>query len=51
MHLPLPVEVELETCIEDYFEDLTDEMALKLIVKSEKAKELLVSLDEEGKLE
>lgn len=46
-----PVEIDLETCIEDYFEDLTDEMALKLIVKSEKAKELLVSLDEEGKLE
>lgn len=46
-----PMEVELETCIEDYFEDLTDEMALKLIVKSEKAKDLLVSLDEEGKLE
>ena len=46
-----PVEIELDTCIEDYFEDLTDEQALKLIVKSEKAKELLVSLDEEGKLE
>lgn len=46
-----PVEVELKTCIEDYFEDLTDEQALRLIVKSEKAKELLVSLDEEGKLE
>ena len=46
-----PVEIDLETCIEDYFEDLTDEMALKLIVKSEKAKELVVNLDEEGKLE
>ena len=46
-----PVEVDLNTCIEDYFEELTDEMALKLIVKSEKAKELLVNLDEEGKLE
>lgn len=46
-----PVEIDLETCIEDYFEELTDEMALKLIVKSKKAKELLVSLDEEGKLE
>lgn len=46
-----PHHIELETCIEDFFEDLTDEQALKLIVKSEKAKELLVSLDEEGKLE
>ena len=46
-----PEPIELKTCIEDYFEELTDEMALKLIVKSEKAKELLVNLDEEGKLE
>lgn len=46
-----PVEIDLETCIEDYFEDLTDEMALKLIVKSEKAKDLLVELDKKGKLE
>ena len=46
-----PVEIDLKTCIEDYFEDLTEVQALRLIVKSEKAKELLVSLDEEGKLE
>ena len=46
-----PVEIDLETCIEDFFEDLTDEQALKLVVKSTKAMELLVSLDKDGKLE
>lgn len=46
-----PVEIDLETCIEDFFEDLTDEQALKLVVKSPKAMELLVSLDKDGKLE
>jgi len=46
-----PQEIDLETCIEDFFEDLTDEQALKLVVKSPKAMELLVSLDKDGKLE
>ena len=46
-----PTPIELDTCIEDYFEDLSDEDALRLIVKSDKAKELLVELDEKGKLE
>ena len=42
---------DLDFCIEDYFEDLTEEQALQLVVKSEKALDLLVKLDEEGKLE
>jgi len=46
-----PVPIDLNKCIEDYFEDLTDEDALRLIVKSDKAKDLLVELDEKGKLE
>lgn len=46
-----PTPIDLEYCIEDYFEDLTDEQALQLIVKSEKAKNLLVELDEKGTLE
>lgn len=45
-----PTPIELTTCIEDYFEDLTEEQALKLIVKSQKAKDLLVQLDDQGKL-
>ena len=48
-HFPKPI--ELDYCIEDYFEDLTDEQALQLIVKSDKAKSLLVELDDDGKLE
>lgn len=40
----------LEYCIEDYFEDLTEEQALQLVVKSEKALDLLVELDEKGQL-
>lgn len=46
-----PIPIDLDYCIEDYFEDLSDEDALRLIVKSDKAKELLVELDEKGKLE
>lgn len=42
--------IELTTCIEDYFEDLSDEQAMQLIVKSDKAKALLVELDGENKL-
>ncbi len=41
----------LKWCIEDFYEDLTEEQALQLVVKSEKAHDLLVKLDEEGKLE
>lgn len=46
-----PEPIELTTCIEDYFEDLTDEQALQLVVKSEKALNLLRELDDDGKLE
>ena len=42
---------DLDFCIEDYFEDLTEEQALQLVVKSDKALDLLVKLDEEEKLE
>lgn len=45
-----PNPIPLDKCIEDYFEDLSDEQALQLIVKSEKARDLLVELDEKGKL-
>ena len=48
-HFPEPI--ELTTCIEDYFEDLTDEQALQLVVKSDKALKLLKELDDEDKLE
>lgn len=48
-HFPKPI--ELTTCIEDYFEDLTDEQALQLVVKSQKALDLLVELDEKDELE
>lgn len=47
-HFPNPI--ALNKCVEDYFEELTEEEALRLIVKSDKAKELLVELDENGKL-
>ena len=46
-----PVPIDLDYCIEDYFEDLSDEDALRLIVKSDKARDLLVELDEKGQLE
>ena len=42
---------ELKYCIEDYFEDLTEEQALQLVVKSDKALALLVELDEKNELE
>lgn len=45
-----PREIELTKCIEDFYEDLTEEQALQLVVKSEKAHALLVKLDEDGKL-
>ena len=45
-----PVPIELNKCIEDYFEELTEEEALQLVVKSEKAMELLEELDEQGKI-
>jgi len=45
-----PNPIPLNKCIEDYFEDLTDELAMQLIVKSDKAKTLLVELDEQGNL-
>ena len=41
----------LDFCIEDYFEDLTEEQAAQLVVKSDKALDLLVRLDEKGTLE
>ena len=46
-----PNPIDLNYCIEDYFEDLSDEDALRLIVKSEKALNLLVELDDENKLD
>lgn len=45
-----PVPVDLDFCIEDYFEDLTEEQALKYVVKSPKALELLERLDDEKRL-
>lgn len=43
--------MELTKCIEDYFEELTEEQAMQLVVKSPKARDLLVKLDAEEKLE
>ena len=45
-----PHTMDLSKCIEDYFEDLTEEQALQYVVKSEKALDLLVELDEKGEL-
>ena len=45
-----PNEMELTKCTEDYFEDLTEEQAEKYVVKSQKALDLLVKLDDEGNL-
>ena len=42
---------DLTRCIEDYYEGLSEEQALKYVVKSDKALELLIKLDEEGNLE
>ena len=46
-----PTPMDLNKCIEDYFEELNEEQALKYVVKSEKALDLLVKLDEEGRLD
>ena len=46
-----PIPIDLDYCIEDYFEDLSEEDALRLIVKSEKALNLLVDLDEKNQLD
>lgn len=45
-----PNPMDLRYCMEDYFEDLTEEQAMQLVVKSPKAHDLLVKLDEENKL-
>ena len=45
-----PDTMDLSKCIENYFEDLTEEQALQYVVKSEKAFDLLVELDEKGEL-
>lgn len=42
---------DLDYCIEDYFEELTEEQAMQLVFKSDKALDLLVKLDEDGELE
>ena len=46
-----PDPIELTKCIEDCFEDLTEEQALQYIVKSQKAYDLLVELDGKGQLD
>ena len=46
-----PDPMELYKSLEDYFEELTEEQALKLVVKSEKALKLIIKLDDEGRLE
>ena len=46
-----PDPIELTKCIEDYFEDLTEEQALQYIVKSQKAYDLLVEWDGKGQLD
>ena len=46
-----PAKMDLNKCIEDYFEDLTEEQAEKYVVKSQKALDLLVKLDEENRLD
>jgi DNA (cytosine-5)-methyltransferase 1 len=45
-----PHVMDLKTCIEDYLEDLTEEQALLYVNKSQKARDLLVKLNEENKL-
>ena len=45
-----PNSMDLRYCMEDYFEDLTEEQAMQLVVKSPKAYDLLVKLDEENRL-
>lgn len=48
-HFPEPM--ELTRCADDFLEELTEEMAMKQVVKSKKAMDLLVKLDERGELE
>ena len=45
-----PAIMDLRYCMEDYFEDLTEEQALQYVVKSEKALSLLKELDEKDEL-
>ncbi len=45
-----PTIMDLNKCMENYFEDLTEEQALQYVVKSEKALDLLVELDEKNEL-
>lgn len=46
-----PNPMELTTCIEDYFEPMSEEQALKMVVKSKKAMDLMMELYDDGKLE
>lgn len=45
-----PTIMDLNKCMEDYFEDLTEEQAIQYVVKSQKALDLLVELDEKKEL-
>ena len=45
-----PLQTELRSCVEDFFEELDEEQGLKYVVKSKKAMDLLVQLDEKGEL-
>lgn len=46
-----PNPIETDKCIEDYFEELTDEELLQYVVKSPEALKLLMRLDENGELD
>lgn len=46
-----PMAAELRSCVEDFFEDMDEDQALKYVVKSEKAMSLLVELDEKNELD
>lgn len=46
-----PVGMPTDRCIEDYFEELTDEELLQYVVKSPEAHNLLVRLNENGELD
>ena len=46
-----PTIMDLNKCMEDYFEDLTEEQALQYVVKSQKALDLLVELDGKNELQ
>lgn len=45
-----PTPMELTKCIDDYLQDLTEEQAMQYVVKSEKARDLLVELDDKNAL-